>query len=842
MWESLLSCSVHVVERSKLTKDDFLRMLRIMNLDLTMKEKANLLEVLTEDQVNKEKIDLNHLLKLFEDEKSDKGSKTGIGLLIEKMVYGLYYAGHSLGRAFTVWDKKARGSITKNEMLYGMVEMDFGLSVFEINQILEILELDDSFTRISKSEFKKKLKKLMRKYKINLLQNFSISLLARIQHLVEVKRKNLLEAFKEEDQYSTGSADLKLLKTALEKFGIPNIKKHEIKTLIKVFKSDIDYMNPEEVEEDEDEADQNKSKTLSLDMFADIPDAKKEEESDAKKREFDIDDPNFKIDYKEFCDKIYQEIESNSKLFKGSYQVLRKVYNMAKTKPLTLFEVFVYFDVNNMNQISNMEMRLGLQNLEISLEKYELDNLWNVFEKNSNNKVSFNSFLEAFINASCFEIIKFDDKVKNLLKHFTFLLTKHGNYEELFRKFDVGENGYVTLDQFKLRCEELRLGLQDEELDLIFRELCSPESLGFKLSSSNLNNPHQEDRDDEDQKENRPFRCFSYKNFVLVLSYFRKKDQQLKMLYKLDSILKERALTYQQILRNFNEKNRKKKGNDRTLDPSKKKPQTGIYVREFKQLLNSLELGLSNDELDSIIDSFEEDFITANIIEKKVRIAVVLYERENKTRASIFTQVVTQIHDFLNKEHVSLARLFQDFDIKADGTLNLEQFSKLFEFLHIRLNKKETKIIFDEINFDRKEYITFKQLQNFYEQNIFNKQNLEERQDDSRNKSGLEIIIKKMQDAAVEHKTTLERVISTGNVPLNSVASINVFEKLLMNMKCVLKRDEIKLVFEAASRDGITNYGDLVDWGIKNRIDNRQQENSFPQFPPAVQVILSKML
>lgn len=44
------------------------------------------------------------------------------------------------------------------------------------------------------------------------------------------------------------------------------------------------------------------------------------------------------------------------------------------------------------------------------------------------------------------------------------------------------------------------------------------------------------------------------------------------MLYKLDSILKERALTYQQILRNFNEKNRKKKGNDRTLDPSKKKP------------------------------------------------------------------------------------------------------------------------------------------------------------------------------------------------------------------------------------------------------------------------------
>ena len=72
MWESLLSCSVHVVERSKLTKDDFLRMLRIMNLDLTMKEKALLLDVLTEGQKNKNKIDLNHLLKTFEDEKQGK--------------------------------------------------------------------------------------------------------------------------------------------------------------------------------------------------------------------------------------------------------------------------------------------------------------------------------------------------------------------------------------------------------------------------------------------------------------------------------------------------------------------------------------------------------------------------------------------------------------------------------------------------------------------------------------------------------------------------------------------------------------------------------------------------
>jgi Ca2+-binding EF-hand superfamily protein len=287
----------------------------------------------------------------------------------------------------------------------------------------------------------------MRKNKINLLQNFSISLLARIQHLVEIKHRNLLEAFKEEDQYNTGFADLKQLKNSLEKFGLHNIKKHEIKTLVKVFKSDVNYLNPEE--EEEEESISNKSNTLSLNGFDDMSDLEKEK--DPKKKKFDIENPNFKVDYKEFADKIYEEIENNNKLFKGSYQVLRKVYNMAKMKPLTLFEVFVYFDVNNLNSISNMELRLGLQNLEISLEKYEMDNLWNVFEKNADNKVSFNSFLEAFINASCFEVIKFDDKVKNLLKRFTFLITKHGNYEELFRKLDMKGMGYITLDVFKLK-------------------------------------------------------------------------------------------------------------------------------------------------------------------------------------------------------------------------------------------------------------------------------------------------------------------------------------------------------------------------------------------------------
>ena len=104
--------------------------------------------------------------------------------------------------------------------------------------------------------------------------------------------------------------------------------------------------------------------------------------------------------------------------------------------------------------------------------------------------------------------------------------------------------------------------------------------------------------------------------------------------------------------------------------------------------------------------------------------------------------VVTELQAFLNKEHVSLRRLFRDYDTRADGTLNLEEFNKMFEELSIRLNKKETKIIFDEINFDKKQYISFKEFQNFYDQNVFNKQNYDEGKDENKKKNGFDLIIK----------------------------------------------------------------------------------------------------
>lgn len=831
MWESLLSCSVSVIEKSKLMKNDFLRMMRIMNLDLTMKEKSLLLNVLIGNAKDKTKIDLNQLLTTFESEPVTSNKSAGQTLLLEKMIYGLYYAGYSLGRAFDYMDEKKNGFISRNDFIVGLTELDLGLSVFEINQILEILGFEGDFARIMRGEFKKKMKLLMQKNSINLLQNFSLSLLARIQYLIDQKHMNLLESFQDLDQYRTRTADLKMLRKALTNFGLANIRKHEIKTLIKMYKSDItalDEQQPQEIEEKEED---NKDKTLSLDFGEVAP-------QEQKVKKFNIEDENFKIDYKEFVEKIYDMMQINYKLFKGSYQVIRKVYNMTKVKGLTIFETFVYFDVNNLNQVSNMEVRLGLQNLEIPLDKFEIDSLWKVFEKNQTNKINFHSYFSAFMNAGCIDIIKFDDKVHKVTKKFVFLLSKHGNSEELFRRFDRETNGYVHLDHFRGTCEELRLNLSEDEIEAIFKVLCSPAELGDKkLKAMNMT---EGDQSDGSMSQKRSQRSFNFKRFATVVSYFRKRDYLNHTLHKLNTLMQEKGISLKQLFRDYlNNKTAKKRKNAADVLLGKKR---GIPIGDLKDTVKGLELGLNSEELNSIVDAFEVEIITLPLMERVVRIAVTAIERESNQKNDIFSKVINELQDTLLKENMALQRIFFDFDTRSDGTLSFEEFHNMFNFLNIRLNKKELKIVFDEIDFEGKGFINYKEFQSFFDSSLFHQNKVDEVDESDAKTQQLDGIIKKMQEAAVEEKSSLEKIILSANMIQNNVVSQSILEKLLLDMNCVLKREEIKKIIDAASRDGACSYRDLIDWGIKNKIDSKAHENAFPQFPPAVQVILAKML
>lgn len=56
----------------------------------------------------------------------------------------------------------------------------------------------------------------------------------------------------------------------------------------------------------------------------------------------------------------------------------------------------------------------------------------------------------------------------------------------------------------------------------------------------------------------------------------------------------------------------------------------------------------------------------------------------------------------MEKEQITLERLFQQFDNNQNGTLTLKELTQLIQFLNINVNKNQIKIFFQALDVDRK--------------------------------------------------------------------------------------------------------------------------------------------
>lgn len=119
-----------------------------------------------------------------------------------------------------------------------------------------------------------------------------------------------------------------------------------------------------------------------------------------------------------------------------THDLVRKIFKVIQGKGSSLFESFVFFDINNSNAVSKLEFKLGLQALGVNLQENEFNMIWNALPKTKNLKVRFGSYLKLFIDAGALQVIKFDESLETLLKKFFNIIQKLGNYEEAFRKFD----------------------------------------------------------------------------------------------------------------------------------------------------------------------------------------------------------------------------------------------------------------------------------------------------------------------------------------------------------------------------------------------------------------------
>lgn len=357
--------------------------------------------------------------------------------------------------------------------------------------------------------------------------------------------------------------------------------------------------------------------------------------------------PDYKIEYSSFCKNLLAEVEKNSKLvIEVTHDLLRKIYKMIQGKNVSIFESFVYFDINNNNAISKLEFKLGLQNFNIYFTDRELNMVWNSFERMKNLKVSFMNYLKAFVNAGALPIIKFDEATDTLVKKFTAMMQKLGNFEEAFRKLDLNHQGLITLNDFKDQCHRLHLGLIPSEVETIFSIICGK----------------GENKDKADK--NSPILGFNYRQFVKLLLKFKNMGQVDGIFFKIFKASKERKIIWKSQFQGFKAEQKPKNVGE-------------LYLRDLKTLLKELKLGITNEEVDNIIDCFESSVVSALIFERRISEGASKIDTANKEKDEQIRYLINEINSAVVRDRIPLERLFFEFDSNSSGTMEKAQFTKM---------------------------------------------------------------------------------------------------------------------------------------------------------------------
>lgn len=258
----------------KITTEQFRALLRVLDLPFTLLEKHTLFRTFDPNRTGF--IELNTLLHLLEKRekggrKNDDGKKRpdqakrkedgggwreertrkkdnnetkeeegGLGergkrVLLEKLAMGLFRKDLGLGGAFEEFDLDSDGIITGNEFIYGLNQLGLGLSIFEIREIMKVVDLDKDGT-IERSEFEQVLGETFKQMNIQPEEGLQLNLMEKIRKLVNEKGADLEKCLEEEDKEGGGRVDIEALRRGLSTFGLTHIKKYQVNMLMKIYR------------------------------------------------------------------------------------------------------------------------------------------------------------------------------------------------------------------------------------------------------------------------------------------------------------------------------------------------------------------------------------------------------------------------------------------------------------------------------------------------------------------------------------------------------------------------------------------------------------------------------
>jgi len=243
LWDSIVSSDMTITEQSKISLHEFGVILNSLNLGLTLKEKLMLNKIA--DPHDTKRVDLKALIDVLEEKAlSEKVMK----VILEKLGIALFFNDLSFKAAFDYFDVDKDDSISFNEFIFGFSQLDLGLSIFEIQQMATMIDIDKNGV-ISRAEFTQTFEELFKKYMVDPSKDLSFSLYAKIKNLLSVKGIDLLDCLKDVDIHRKGWLTYDAFVKALNNFGriycyfffyfmlgLENLQPYQINALLKLNK------------------------------------------------------------------------------------------------------------------------------------------------------------------------------------------------------------------------------------------------------------------------------------------------------------------------------------------------------------------------------------------------------------------------------------------------------------------------------------------------------------------------------------------------------------------------------------------------------------------------------
>lgn len=123
-----------------------------------------------------------------------------------------------------------------------------------------------------------------------------------------------------------------------------------------------------------------------------------------------------------------------------------------------LKEAFKMFDKDNSGSISQNELKSTIKQMGFQCDDQQIDSLMKKLDADNSGTINFNEFLD-LISSFTDEDEKLDSEQQ-----------KDRELKEIFNRFDINKDGYITSDELKITMKDLDEKATDEEINMMIKQ------------------------------------------------------------------------------------------------------------------------------------------------------------------------------------------------------------------------------------------------------------------------------------------------------------------------------------------------------------------------------------